>query len=158
MRWWRGPLNTRPTRFVGSYIVLAHWNNSPLIEMSPHPDILYFFRANQFLIFQINPACLWEKQRTHDLPLPRRTRWPLHPRCSCHYWTFPLLYTKCIHIPSICRDRNRIRIQIFTRVQKGRGVNVRHSLTTRFWTMDTPLLSGHLGAFNALSHIMLSLQ
>ena len=37
-------------------------------------------------------------------------------------------------------------------------VEVFESLTTSFCTMDTPLSSGHLGAFDALSHVMLSLQ
>ena len=37
-------------------------------------------------------------------------------------------------------------------------VKVFESLTTSFWTMGTPLFSGHLGAFDSLSHLMLSLQ
>ena len=37
-------------------------------------------------------------------------------------------------------------------------VEVFKSLTTSFWTMDTPLFSGHVGAFDALSHLILSLQ
>jgi hypothetical protein len=37
-------------------------------------------------------------------------------------------------------------------------VEVFESLTTSFCTMDTPLSSRHLGAFDALSHVMLSLQ
>jgi hypothetical protein len=37
-------------------------------------------------------------------------------------------------------------------------VEVFESLTTSFWTMDTPLFGGHLGAFDALSHLMSSLQ
>jgi hypothetical protein len=37
-------------------------------------------------------------------------------------------------------------------------VDVFESLTLSFWTMDTPLFSGHLGAFDALSHFMLFLQ
>ena len=32
-------------------IVLAHWNNSPQICMSPHSDTLSWFRANQSLLF-----------------------------------------------------------------------------------------------------------
>ena len=31
------------------------------------------------------------------------------------------------------------------------------SLTTSLWTIDTPLFSGHLGAFDTLSHLMLSI-
>ena len=37
-------------------------------------------------------------------------------------------------------------------------VEVFESLTKSFWTMDTPLFSGHLGTFDTLSHLMLSLQ
>ena len=43
----RGSLRTRPTHLVGFFfIVLAHWNNSPRIDMSPHSDTLSWFRAN----------------------------------------------------------------------------------------------------------------
>jgi len=27
------------------FIVLAHWNNSPRVDMSTHPDTLFWFRA-----------------------------------------------------------------------------------------------------------------
>jgi hypothetical protein len=37
-------------------------------------------------------------------------------------------------------------------------VEVFESLTTSFWTMDTPLFSGYLRAFDTLWHLMLSLQ
>ena len=41
IRWWWGPLCTRPKHFnVGIFIVLAHWNNSPRIDMLPHSDTL----------------------------------------------------------------------------------------------------------------------
>jgi len=33
------------------FIVLAHWNNSPWIEMSTHSDTLYRFRPKQSLFF-----------------------------------------------------------------------------------------------------------
>ena len=35
--------------------MLAHWNNSPLIDMSP--------QSNQSLLFLLNEACLAEKQQ-----------------------------------------------------------------------------------------------
>ena len=31
----------------GIFIVIGHWNNSPLIDMSPDLDTFYRFRANQ---------------------------------------------------------------------------------------------------------------
>ena len=39
------------------FIVLAHWN------MSLHSDTLFWFRANQSLLFLLNIACLVEKQQ-----------------------------------------------------------------------------------------------
>jgi hypothetical protein len=45
------------------FIVLAHWNNSLRIDMSPHLDTLSWFRANQSFLFLRNPACLAEKQK-----------------------------------------------------------------------------------------------
>jgi hypothetical protein len=44
-------------------LVLAHRNNSPWIDTSPHSDILSWFWANQSLIFPLNAACLAEKQQ-----------------------------------------------------------------------------------------------
>jgi hypothetical protein len=35
MRWWRDLLCSRPTRWVGFFLVLAHRNNSPRRDMSP---------------------------------------------------------------------------------------------------------------------------
>ena len=63
--------------------MLPQRNNSPWIDMLPHPDTLSWFRANQSLHFLLNDACLADKQqipmlyslwfdsiraRTHDLP------------------------------------------------------------------------------------------
>jgi len=45
------------------FIVLAHRNNSPLLDMSLHPDTLSWFRANQSLLFLRNAACLAENQQ-----------------------------------------------------------------------------------------------
>ena len=44
-------------------IVLAHWNNSLRIDMSPYLDTLSWFRSNQSLFFLLNDACLAEKQQ-----------------------------------------------------------------------------------------------
>jgi hypothetical protein len=62
MKWWWGPLCTRPTRLVG-FLVLVHWNSRPQIDKSPHSDTLSWFRANQSLLFLLNAACLAEKQQ-----------------------------------------------------------------------------------------------
>jgi len=44
--------------------VLAHWNNSPRIYISPHSDTLSWFRANQSLLLLLICVCLAEKQQT----------------------------------------------------------------------------------------------
>jgi len=45
------------------FIVLAHWNNSPWVDMSLHSDTLFWFRANQSLLLFLSAACLAEKQQ-----------------------------------------------------------------------------------------------
>ena len=45
------------------FLVLAHWNNSPRVDMLPHSDTLFRFRANKSLLFLLNTACLAEKQQ-----------------------------------------------------------------------------------------------
>ena len=44
------------------FIVLAHWNNIPRVDMSLHSDTLFWLRANQLLLFLLNVSCLAEKQ------------------------------------------------------------------------------------------------
>jgi hypothetical protein len=36
---------------------IAHWNDSPWIDMSPHENTLAWFRANQYLFFLLNDVC-----------------------------------------------------------------------------------------------------
>ena len=63
------------------FIVLAHWNNSALIDMSPHSETLSWFRADQSLLFLLNAVCLVEKQQIQMYhfyslwfePIPRST-------------------------------------------------------------------------------------
>ena len=45
------------------FIVLAHWNNSPGVDMSLHSDILFWFWANQCLLLLLTAVCLAEKQQ-----------------------------------------------------------------------------------------------
>ena len=45
-----------------NFIVLADWNNSPWIDMSL-TDTLFWFQANQYLLFPLNAASLAEKQQ-----------------------------------------------------------------------------------------------
>jgi hypothetical protein len=53
--------------------VLAHWNNSSRVDMSLHSDTLFWFRANQSLLFLRNAASLAEKQQ---IPILYSLDWP----------------------------------------------------------------------------------
>ena len=44
------------------FIVLAHWNNSPQIDMSIHPNPLFWFWANQSLFPLLSATYLAENQ------------------------------------------------------------------------------------------------
>ena len=88
------------------FIVLAHWNNSPRIDMLPHSDTLSWFRANQSLLFLINAACLAEKRKIQILyslwfdPIRARTQDLLH---SSNTLTItPLMRFEMKLIVSIC--------------------------------------------------------
>ena len=87
MRWWWCPLCTNTLRWI--FMVLAHWNNSLLVDMSLHLNTLFWFWANESLLLFLNAVCLSEMQqipyqflslwfdlswaRTHDLLHSRRT-------------------------------------------------------------------------------------
>ena len=43
--------------------MLAHWNNSPRVDILLHSDTLFWFRANQSLLFLLNTASFVEKQQ-----------------------------------------------------------------------------------------------
>ena len=43
------------------FIVLAHWSNTPQIDMSLQSNTLPWFWANQSLLFLLNAACLAKK-------------------------------------------------------------------------------------------------
>ena len=62
MRWWWGPLCTRLTRWVGFFYSASSLFSSR-VNMSLHSGTLFWFRANQFLLFLLNAACLAEKQQ-----------------------------------------------------------------------------------------------
>jgi len=58
IRWWC-PLCTRPTRLVGLFIVLTHWNNSVRIYLLLHySSTISGFRANQSMTWFLYTACL----------------------------------------------------------------------------------------------------
>jgi hypothetical protein len=75
-------------------IVLAHWNNSPQIAMSPHSDTLFWFRANLSLLFLLNTACLAKKQQ---IPIWIMCRTQVHSSLSHLYgWlNFKINNKKC---------------------------------------------------------------
>ena len=47
--------------------MLADWNNSSWIDMSPHSDTLSWFWASQSLLFLLNVACLEKYQQIPSL-------------------------------------------------------------------------------------------
>ena len=53
--------------------MLAHWNKSLWIYMSSYSDTLSWFRANQYLLFLLNTACLAEKRQ---IPILYFLVWP----------------------------------------------------------------------------------
>ena len=55
------------------FIVLAHCDNSQLVEMLLHSDTLFWFPANQSLILLLNAPYLTEKQQ---LPILWSLIWP----------------------------------------------------------------------------------
>ena len=55
------------------FIVLAHWNNNPRVDMSLHSDTLFWFRVNQSWLFLLNDVCLVEKQQ---IPMLKSLVWP----------------------------------------------------------------------------------
>ena len=61
------------------FIVLAHWNNSPRVDMSPHSDTFSWFRANQSLLFLLNAASLVESNKYLFYSLCFHTRSGLEP-------------------------------------------------------------------------------
>jgi len=48
MKWWWWRFCTRPTRWAGIFILLAHWDNRPRWDLSLYLDTLAWFRANQY--------------------------------------------------------------------------------------------------------------
>ena len=96
MRWWWGPFCTRQTRLVWIFIVLAHWNNNPLIDISPRSGHIILILSQP--VFALFPSCcllngdatntnvsLWFDTNgawTHDLLHSRGARKPLHHRYS----------------------------------------------------------------------------
>ena len=83
------------------FLVLAHWNNSSQIDMSPHSDTLSWFRANHSLLFFLNAACLAEKQQIpkfHNLWFDPIRTLTLDLSHSNHYTTDVVhsIWTICI--------------------------------------------------------------
>ena len=54
-------------------LVLAHWNNSPQVDMWLHSDTLFRFWPNQSLFIFFNAACLSEKKQ---IPISSILVWP----------------------------------------------------------------------------------
>ena len=63
MKWWWCPLRTIDTnRFYWIFIVLAHWNNSPWVDIFHHSDTSWL-RATESLFLLLKAVCWTEKQQ-----------------------------------------------------------------------------------------------
>jgi hypothetical protein len=66
MRWWWGLPCSRPNTLSWILKVLAHWNNSPQVDMSlHHSDTLFWLGANQSLPLLLNAVCLFSGEATN---------------------------------------------------------------------------------------------
>jgi hypothetical protein len=75
-------------------IVLAHWNNSPWIDMSPYSDTISWFPAKQSLLFLLNDSCLGEMKQT-----------PFHSLCLTWSGLEPSIYrTRGDHVNHYTAD------------------------------------------------------
>jgi hypothetical protein len=75
MRWWWGLICSRPTHWVKFLIVLAHWNNSPRVDISLHSDTLFWIPAENHW-----PAASHWQVLSHNVVLST----PCHERNSNH--------------------------------------------------------------------------
>ena len=73
---WREQATIDDVRFILLYlantlswifIVQSHWNNSPWVDMSLHFYTLSLLRANQYLRFLLNVACIAENSKQQIL-------------------------------------------------------------------------------------------
>jgi hypothetical protein len=63
MRWWWGPLCSRPTGWAGFFTVLPHWNNISRVVLSLHIRTHYSDSKPTSFCSLLNAACLAEKQQ-----------------------------------------------------------------------------------------------
>jgi hypothetical protein len=66
MRWWWGPLCTRPTRLVGILIVLALQHNSLRIDMSPTRTLYPDSKPTNLWSFSLR-GHMWGKKRSYKI-------------------------------------------------------------------------------------------
>ena len=89
------------------FLVVAHWNNSPRIDMSPHSDILSWFQANQSFLFLLNAMCLAEKKQIRisvfgfTLSGPKPTIYRTRGEHANHYITDAVLRNRNSYIDSL---------------------------------------------------------
>jgi hypothetical protein len=71
MRWWWGPLCAKPTCLVG-FLVLAHWNNSP-VDMPNQIQIVNYLLDHDVAMFSICSNTKYEhfsnKENWYDILL-----------------------------------------------------------------------------------------
>jgi hypothetical protein len=118
MRWWWVSLCTRPTRWIGFLLVLAHWNNSPRVDMSLQPVFA--------LSLWFDPTGV----RTHELPYiidavhSRYDTLTINNTCSLTFTWFP---TKILHCDKQSASRHVAPTSLcsFSLVWPDRGSNPR---------------------------------
>jgi hypothetical protein len=64
---WREQVNIQWDDDEVRFVLDQHWHNSARVDMSLHSDTLFWFRANQSLLFLLIAACLAEKQQIQNL-------------------------------------------------------------------------------------------
>ena len=73
MRWCSSRCTRQTDTLSWILIVLAHWSNSPEVDMSLHTDTFFLFWASQSLLFLLNAASLAEKPQ---IPMIKSLVWP----------------------------------------------------------------------------------
>ena len=115
----------------------AHWNNNPQVDMSLHPIILSWLRANQSLRLLLNTACMPSEETANTNFIAIGFTWPgLEPEAiTCTLTiTLPMRYTmvrctKCKY--QINYHNNHGRLKIYN-IQYVPG----NFVTSRYMTSD----------------------
>ena len=106
MRWWWCPLCSRQTHLSWIFVVLAHWSNSPWVDMSLHSDTICWFRANYTCSLHWYSLLVAQIQK-----------------CTIPYWIMgKTLYMNVLHwynfIEENCRLKLKYMYNLLTRLKE----------------------------------------